>query len=272
MSDIDRLFQLLVRTIQTSFPAYLNRPFEVAELYQNILPYRHHRRELGFETNQDYELALTQLLAGAGGYLVVDDRMRDTLQRELASRNPDPGTFREFAASQVSLNPDAVTRVLGEGAAGARTSSAPRGSASEQRTASQPTATAAPAASAPATPSAAPAANASPASAMSSGAPASPSSTSAARAGSAAQRPALTPSPPRMSTPVATSRPAQQGITPAAGESCRYCGGALPPGRRIVFCPHCGQNLTIVNCPACGTELELGWKFCTTCGRPSSAS
>jgi predicted RNA-binding Zn-ribbon protein involved in translation (DUF1610 family) len=51
------------------------------------------------------------------------------------------------------------------------------------------------------------------------------------------------------------------------GGNCRYCNGALPSGRRTVFCPHCGQNLTIQRCPACGTELEMGWKFCITCGR-----
>jgi hypothetical protein len=51
------------------------------------------------------------------------------------------------------------------------------------------------------------------------------------------------------------------------GEPCRYCGGALPAGRRISFCPHCGQNVTTINCDACGTELEVGWLFCTTCGR-----
>lgn len=264
MSDIDRLFQQLVRTIQTSFPAYLQQPFEVAELYQNILPYRHHRRELGFETNQEYEVALTELLAGAGGYLVVDDRMRDTLQRELASRNPDPGTFREFAASQVSLNPDAVARVLGTGAAGTPTARASRDTSGQRRTASQPLASAPPAAAPAAPPQSTGSQTA--AAAPRPPAPASPASSATA------PRPALTPSPPRMSTPVATSRPAQQGITPSAGESCRYCGGALPPGRRIVFCPHCGQNLTIVNCPACGTELELGWKFCTTCGRPASSA
>jgi len=52
-----------------------------------------------------------------------------------------------------------------------------------------------------------------------------------------------------------------------ASGNCRYCGGALPEGRNISYCPHCGQNLTVVNCPACGTELDVGWKFCTTCGR-----
>lgn len=246
MSDTDRLFQQLVRTIQANFPAYLHQPFEVAELYQNILPYRHHRRELGFDTNQDYELALTELLAGAGGYLLVDERMRDTLQRELASRNPDPGTFREFGATHVSLNPEAVSRVLGEGAAAHRAPTPAAGASGESRATAPRPAAASPA-------------------------PAAASSTGP-RAAAPASRPPLTPSPPRMSTPVATTRPSQQGITPTGGESCRYCGGALPAGRRITFCPHCGQNLTVVNCPACGTELELGWKFCTTCGRPASST
>ncbi len=58
------------------------------------------------------------------------------------------------------------------------------------------------------------------------------------------------------------------GVDPQSATSgCRYCGGALPGGRRVVFCPHCGQNLTVQRCPACGSELELGWKFCITCGR-----
>jgi predicted amidophosphoribosyltransferase len=55
--------------------------------------------------------------------------------------------------------------------------------------------------------------------------------------------------------------------TIVASGTCHYCAGELPDGRRITFCPHCGQNLTIQHCPACSTELELGWKFCTTCGR-----
>lgn len=53
----------------------------------------------------------------------------------------------------------------------------------------------------------------------------------------------------------------------AIGGHCRYCTGNLPEGRQITFCPHCGQDLTVQQCPACSTELELGWKFCTTCGR-----
>lgn len=48
---------------------------------------------------------------------------------------------------------------------------------------------------------------------------------------------------------------------------CRYCGGELPEGREVHFCPHCGQNLSVKQCPACSTELEVDWQYCITCGR-----
>jgi predicted amidophosphoribosyltransferase len=57
---------------------------------------------------------------------------------------------------------------------------------------------------------------------------------------------------------------------PDAGQECPHCKGALPAGRAITYCPHCGQDLTVQHCPACGSELEQGWKFCVTCGRAVS--
>jgi hypothetical protein len=41
----------------------------------------------------------------------------------------------------------------------------------------------------------------------------------------------------------------------------------MPAGLSAMFCPHCGQNLTVTQCPACSAEPEIGWKFCPTCGR-----
>src|ERR1043165_4091888 len=105
---LERMFRHLATVIRASFPQYLSQPFDVAELHQTIMPYRHHRRELGFETNEDYEFALLQLLSGAGGYLVVDDRMRDALSAELASPHPDPSAFRQFAGASVALSPEAL--------------------------------------------------------------------------------------------------------------------------------------------------------------------
>jgi hypothetical protein len=263
MDALDRTFRHLLQTIQTRYPAYLTEPFEVADLYQNILPYRHHRRELGLETNQEYELVLLQLLSGARDYLVVNEEMRTRLGRELAAPNPDPGAFREFSTSQIALSPAAVRQVQNGAtadtvpilaAAGSVTSAAVPVGPAAQRVASSP--------------SAAPAARSSSSSAAT--APMLAAQPTPRRA-AAASAPAAATSGSRAAAAPVTAR-ATHTIVPATGEQCRYCNGALPTGRRITFCPHCGQNLTVINCLACGTELELGWKFCTTCGRPVTAT
>lgn len=198
MDAIDRMFNVLVRAVRDSQPRYLSQPFEVAELYQTLLPYRHFRRDLALDSNEDYELTLMQLLSGIRGYLIVDDRMQDALARELASPNPDPGAFRQFADAQVALSPTAVQK-LGH---------TPEGNVD---------------------------------------------------AGSSG------------GSTVRLSTPASMAAAAAAADEvrCRYCSGKLPQGRKIVFCPHCGQNLTVINCGACGAEVEVGWRYCVSCGRPT---
>jgi Double zinc ribbon len=248
MDDLDRMFRRLVQNIRNGYPEYLAHPFEVSELYQHLIPYRHNRRELAIETNQDYEVALCRLLSGERGYLVVDDAMRDTIRRELSAPNPNTAIFREFAAARVSLAPDAQRRYeeLGDEAEGqmrpadtatVASAAAPRISVASTTLSPEPTPRSA---SSPAAPSGAPFAGA---------APASEGGAAPARAPSLSGR-------------------------PLGGEAaeCRYCGGALPTDRRPHFCPHCGQNLMVQRCPACGTELELGWKFCITCGRSVASS
>jgi hypothetical protein len=47
---------------------------------------------------------------------------------------------------------------------------------------------------------------------------------------------------------------------------CNRCGGGLPTGRVVNFCPQCGQNLTRPRCPQCQTELESEWRHCVNCG------
>jgi hypothetical protein len=239
MNNVDRMYRHLVRTIRTRFPQYLTQPFDVTELHQTILPYRHHRRELGLETNDDYELTLTELLSGAGDYLIVDDRMREGLRAELAAVNPDPGAFKKFAGSTVALSPNALRSLE----AGPDDPSTPLATAAISASAKS---TAKPAVTPPAAPSAAP-----------------PQTHTPARsAAAAAPSPASTPS---------TAPSGARAIVPQPGERCRSCDQVLPPGRPITFCPHCGQDVTTTHCPACGSELELGWKFCPVCGRPANA-
>jgi hypothetical protein len=249
MDNLDRMYRHLVRTVRSRFPQYLAQPFDVAELYQTVLPYRHHRRELGLESNDDYELTLTELLSGARDYLIVDDQMRGALQKELAATNPDPSAFKEFARSRVALSPSAL-RSLDAG---------------------------------PAVDPASPDVALAFAPSVSMSSPTEPSSVTApVQRVEPVEEPAprqptmgATPmTPPAVSTVGRPSGmvvgPGGGTIVPAAGERCRSCDGALPEGRAITFCPHCGQNLTTINCPACGSELELGWSFCPTCGRPAN--
>jgi hypothetical protein len=238
VDDLDRIFHRLVSNIRHRHSEYLTLPFTVQELYETLIPYRHHRRELGIETNQDYEIAMTRLLSGERDYLLTDQSMRDKLRSELDQPNMDPGAFREFATSKVSLAPEALRRIRALTATdeGQGESAAPKPVAASW--------------SAPLAPSPTPA----------------PPPAEQAPSAEQAHVPFSVPAP-------AASPPAAAPAIPAAPasftvpEGCRFCGGTLPEGRNVIYCPHCGNNLSVSRCPACGSELEKGWKFCTTCGR-----
>jgi hypothetical protein len=227
MDAIDQMFRVLVRTLRTKQPALLTAPFTVAELYQQILPYRHYRRELALETNQEYEITLMELLSGARGYLDVDEQLRDELGKELKSPSPEPSRVREFADAHVAISSAALATVF-ESTSGV--ASPARGNA----------------------PAAVPGMKAATAT------PASMGSTMHSPPGAIG----------RVGLPEAT----RASVADAAGSEhrCRYCGGDLPAGRVLHFCPHCGQNLQVLNCPACGAEVEAGWKFCVACGKAVS--
>jgi hypothetical protein len=254
MDDLDRVFHRLVSNIRHRHPEYLTLPFTVQELYETLIPYRHHRRELGIETNQDYEIAVTRLLSGERDYLQADPEMRDKLQAELASPHADPGGFREFAGAKVSLAPEALRRIraltVPAGASGRPTASA------TAQGAGQSTSDARQSAPASATGSESLAgATGSGAAVSSTPTPGGFSATfplSSATAGESV-RP----------TPAAISSM----LNAAVPEGCPFCSGTLPEGRTVIYCPHCGNNLSVSRCPACGGELEKGWKFCVSCGR-----
>jgi Double zinc ribbon len=53
---------------------------------------------------------------------------------------------------------------------------------------------------------------------------------------------------------------------PATSGMCLYCGGALPAGRAVNFCPHCGQSQRPLQCPSCQADVEYGWRHCVNCG------
>jgi hypothetical protein len=103
---VGRFHETLVAEIRERRPEYLHGPFTVAEIYQNLVPYGSHRDVLGVEMNGDYEDALLRLLAGEGGYVILESgpALR-ALREELESSNPNTGLYREFAAVDVRLEP-----------------------------------------------------------------------------------------------------------------------------------------------------------------------
>ena len=325
MDDLDRIFRRLAHNLRTSYPQYLSSPFSTEELYQVIVPYRHNRQELGIDTNQDYEMALTRLLSGERGYLVVDRDMRESLTRELESSNPDTSLFRAFNDRSVSVSPDALatldpaTRQADDARMAAppppaRTQGNAAGRGSNNRQSPSPQQSTRGRSGGLGTPPAPSFSAALPVAGMP--LPPAPAGRPPAPQGSGyapSPEPAPPPAPPRASAPppraapAAPTSPSPSGGRPSAGTGhgaampapgfsgfrggltnspahdmastrrtitasalggrCRYCSGTLPDGRQLTFCPHCGQDLTVQQCPACSTELELGWKFCTTCGR-----
>jgi len=272
MDDVDRMYRHLVRTIRATSPQLLTQPFQVGDLYTTILPYRLHRRELGVETNQDYEMAMLELLSGARGYLAVDDRMRSELGAALQSPNPDPSIIRNFAQSRVALGQEMLA-LLEERSAGAP---APQESAPPIKEAdTAPMRRTAPAGGA-ATSTAPTGAPSSSAAASGEKVPLLAPMTGATRENAGVSSTTAPRASGSMASATSAAAPARRAARPITvsptGEQCPHCKGELPAGREIVFCPHCGQDLTVLHCPACGSELEHGWKFCVTCGRAAATT
>lgn len=213
MDDTTRLFRFLVRHLAREDPDRLHAHMEIAELYQTILPYRRFKRELQFDSVEDYEMALLRLLAGVGGYATVDPPdAQQALAVEAEAIAPDPGAFRAFAAARVQLRPAAVRAVLDEDLAFAPPPPAP----------SPPAPT------------------------------------------PASEPEAAPPVAPRSAKPRLVFEPV------ATGDRCRACRSELPRGRKSNFCPFCGHRIEPGSCPHCGDPVEAGWRFCPTCGKPTT--
>ena len=86
---LERFHRTLIEEIQTQRPEYLTGPFTVAEIYQNLVPYGSHRDRIGVRINGDYEDALLRLLAGEGGYLILESEPARLLDRLRAYSPPE---------------------------------------------------------------------------------------------------------------------------------------------------------------------------------------
>lgn len=231
--ELDRLFRRLVLNLAELDPSRVHGPVEVAELYERLVPYRTHRTELGMDTHEDYEMTVLRLLAGERGYALVEPaEARDALAREAAGVNPDTGFFKRFGNARVTFDPGYVRAALGgAGEPAAESAGAGLGGARETE----------------------------PAPLLEVDALGEPARVIPQEEAE------------RVGMPFALEEE-EAAVSPRiASAPCSFCGGELPVGRAVIFCPHCGQNVGVVHCPACGTELDFGWRYCITCGRQTTA-
>ena len=263
MDDLDRLHDRLVSNVRGGFPHLLDRSFQLGDVGEHLVPYRLNRRELGFDSVRQFELALMRLAAGERGYLRVEPAVQDAFRRALTAPEPDAALLRDHARAAVSLDFDRPGRAEPEPAAAIEP---------------MPVAAAEPAPPPPPPPPAPPSAAIPDAIEL----PPSfgletPSWTGERPYPTASDAPAVAPTS-RVTSPgqdqwIGSAGPVAPRPSPTViGGPCRYCGHALPEGRPVTFCPHCGQNVTVRLCPACSTELEVGWHFCITCGRAMDES
>jgi hypothetical protein len=111
MDELDRLFGLLVAALARETRVAV--PFPAADVYERLVPYRSNRARLNVATHQDYEMAVLRLLAGERNYVQLEpENVREAMQREIATINPDPAYFRSFPEAQVMVNGRAAERVL----------------------------------------------------------------------------------------------------------------------------------------------------------------
>jgi hypothetical protein len=227
--------------------------FTIAELYQQLIPYRGVRGDLGVLELAEYEHALLRLLSGERELLrVTDERVRSELAAELDSPNPILGIYRDYSAATLEVvNAPLEGGSLEEGGDEAgefdpsRGHAAPRqvmemaeladeeGEETEEWPADPP----------PLPEITAPGPRPFPADAT-----------------RVANRP-VPPEPPR---PVTSAGPRRSG--------CVSCAGELPDVDGLRFCPHCGADQTEHPSAQCASPIRAEWNFCIRCGarRPAA--
>lgn len=227
MPSLAPLFQLLVRSLAEQEPPRLHRPIPLNELMDAILPYRLVRRELGVDTAEDYETLILRLCAGEGDYLQAEPAAQAALSAELAKPIPDLALLRVWGDTNLVVRTDPLREALAE----------------------RPERRYAPPAPEPEPEPVGPGPGEGPG-----GEPAWTAD------------PVVELEPPEPDTDDEAESPAAPDATGRDAIRCPFCGGLLPPRMAINFCPHCGMGQDVSACRACGADLDVGWRYCVSCG------
>ena len=109
MDDLDRLYIELVELLRQNRPEALAEQVTVAQLYRDCVPYQRVRETAKLSSHDDYEAALSRLLAGERGYLLTDALdMQAEVKAGLEEMYPDARRFHAFSDVKVRLNPERI--------------------------------------------------------------------------------------------------------------------------------------------------------------------
>jgi len=244
VSTLEPLFRLLVRTLSERQPERVHQPMSINELMDSILPYRLVRRELSVDSAEDYETLILRLCAGESEFVQAEPTTQAALAAELRKPLADLALLRVYGDTHVVLRADPLLTAMDDrpeeryAPPGARTSPPPEApEAAEVETDN----------------AAAPVAD---------------------NQGEQDNEPddAWLPDPVfEANASVVTPRaPDVPDVPPAQADKtqvrCPFCGGLLPPRMAINFCPHCGMGQDVGSCRACGADMDVGWRYCVSCG------
>ncbi len=104
MDDLDRLYYEFVEILRRERPSALSESMTVLEVHDELIPYRRVRNPAGLRSNDDYELALSRLLAGERSYVLGDSSVQDELRAGIEEKLPDIRRYRAFPDARVWLN------------------------------------------------------------------------------------------------------------------------------------------------------------------------
>lgn len=239
MDDLDRLYHELVDSMRRERPAALLKPVAVFEVHEQLVPYRRVRNALGFRSNEDYEAALSRMLAGERGYLFAEGELQPELQAGLGELVADIRRYRSYPEARVWLNPEKIpppgdiryappeVRERTDWARAALDAELVASDVGEVGPVADP-----------------------------------PLDTAASEDSDGTI-------PDEVTADEATSGrsdgEATNELAPADAGSCPECAEPLP--ENAAFCPFCGFPVS-GECGSCGALLQPTWRYCAACGRP----
>ena len=238
---LSRFHGALVSALRTRDAEHMGRPFTVADIYQDLVPYSTHRDVLGVVMNGDYEHALMRLLSGESDFLEMEsEAARREIREELDSNNPNTALYREFAAVDVRLNvvrlEHAVDSVVPQEEGEAPSHYDQEGGMDEDTQDAYDEMDDEDIQNVPL-------------GAFATSGPLDPEMVEEATNGHALSRERLG----------------------GAPDVCRWCRESLPQRDNLNYCPFCGTDVTLIPCQSCGEALESNWRFCIACGTEASS-